>query len=558
MASRSMMVEVALYSSASPAFCVSVEGDVAIVGTQDTVEVVDVSNPLAPVRLGLYYTGDAEIHDVAVMGNTVFSTFDYLGIHAYDISDPTNISTIGFYRTSAVANGICIDGDLIYLTADLAGSSATSGLEIAQAFQGDVNDVGNIGQSLLMDFDQNPIVRFRFTHAGSGSGSFFLTSEFMESAGFSPNGGWRKNNLLGTRFSWGVQLDWHPEGTAINNLSLEWLSDSAFIQSISDMPDDQGGEVRLQWMRSGHDFIDDEMQIVEYAVYRQFDASTASAGKARDAAGYSGLSPLVQANAKLMQTSGWDFITSAPVLVQDNYSVVVPTVADSTIAGGQNFSTFQVIALTATPGVFFRSPPDSGYSVDNREPGVPTSILAGYHPGHVDLNWDDATEPDFQYYRIYRDTQEGFVPSPENLVHQVAVSAWTDPVNDPWGYVYKITAVDFAGNESEAGVVVNASDVPGAGGAGVFALQGAVPNPFNPQTTIAFELPRQETVRLQVFDVAGHLVRTLVGGEVLGQGRHERIWQGRDDSGRALSSGTYFYRLEAGREFETRRMVLVK
>ena len=73
-----------------------------------------------------------------------------------------------------------------------------------------------------------------------------------------------------------------------------------------------------------------------------------------------------------------------------------------------------------------------------------------------------------------------------------------------------------------------------------------------------FELPEREAVTLRVFDVAGRLVRELIGGEVYDQGRHEAVWRGRDDSGRQMSSGTYFYRLEAGEFSETKRMVLIK
>ena len=89
-------------------------------------------------------------------------------------------------------------------------------------------------------------------------------------------------------------------------------------------------------------------------------------------------------------------------------------------------------------------------------------------------------------------------------------------------------------------------------------LEQNVPNPFNPLTRIAFDLPEPEAVSLRVFDVAGRLVRVLIGGEVYGEGHHEAVWNGRDDRGRQLASGTYFYRLTAGSYTETKRMVLVK
>ena len=89
-------------------------------------------------------------------------------------------------------------------------------------------------------------------------------------------------------------------------------------------------------------------------------------------------------------------------------------------------------------------------------------------------------------------------------------------------------------------------------------LNDPFPNPFNPQTTIAFEIPEQQTVTLRVFDMAGRLVRNLITTEPHTPGRHEVVWNGRDDTGRQVASGTYFYRLEAGSYSETKRMVLIK
>jgi len=84
------------------------------------------------------------------------------------------------------------------------------------------------------------------------------------------------------------------------------------------------------------------------------------------------------------------------------------------------------------------------------------------------------------------------------------------------------------------------------------------PNPFNPRTTIVFEIPKRESVGLQVFDMSGRLVKELITTEPYTPGRHKVVWNGRDDAGRQVASGTYFYRLETGSYSETKRMVLVK
>ena len=91
-----------------------------------------------------------------------------------------------------------------------------------------------------------------------------------------------------------------------------------------------------------------------------------------------------------------------------------------------------------------------------------------------------------------------------------------------------------------------------------FVLEPNYPNPFNPRTTISYNLVRQARVTLRIHDLAGRLVKLLVESEEQGAGSHSAVWRGRDDTGRAVASGTYFYRLEAGGANETRRMVMVR
>lgn len=83
------------------------------------------------------------------------------------------------------------------------------------------------------------------------------------------------------------------------------------------------------------------------------------------------------------------------------------------------------------------------------------------------------------------------------------------------------------------------------------------PNPVSGSTVIPFQLDARGAARLDIFDIAGRKVRTLVDGE-LAAGAHAIDWNGCDDSGSALSDGIYLYRLNAGDRVESRRMVLVK
>ena len=91
-----------------------------------------------------------------------------------------------------------------------------------------------------------------------------------------------------------------------------------------------------------------------------------------------------------------------------------------------------------------------------------------------------------------------------------------------------------------------------------FGLANNYPNPFNPATTIKYVLPQAADVELTVYNVIGQPVRTLVA-EHQNAGRYVVEWNATNDSGHSLSSGMYFYRLEAGGEFlETKKMLLLK
>lgn len=82
------------------------------------------------------------------------------------------------------------------------------------------------------------------------------------------------------------------------------------------------------------------------------------------------------------------------------------------------------------------------------------------------------------------------------------------------------------------------------------------PNPFTPETQIAFDLPKAGQVGLAIYGADGRLVRQLLS-EQRETGRHTVTWDGRDDAGKRVASGTYFYHLRAPGVEESRRMILL-
>jgi hypothetical protein len=88
-------------------------------------------------------------------------------------------------------------------------------------------------------------------------------------------------------------------------------------------------------------------------------------------------------------------------------------------------------------------------------------------------------------------------------------------------------------------------------------LHPAFPNPFNPTTTLRYEIAARSHVNLSIFDVRGALVVTLVD-EVQPPGSRSFVWNARDRRGHALASGVYLCRLVAGGESQSRKLVLLK
>jgi len=145
-------------------------------------------------------------------------------------------------------------------------------------------------------------------------------------------------------------------------------------------------------------------------------------------------------------------------------------------------------------------------------------------------------------------TAPGFQRAPE-LVSDGAggvIITWTD-MRSEWGDVY---AQRLDGNGNIVGVshsLINALRP---------ALGQNIPNPFNPSTRITFSTEKPGRIALHVYDIAGRSIRELI--ERWSEPQHYEVtWNGRDDAGKELPSGVYFYRLEAGDFVATRKMVLI-
>lgn len=189
---------------------------------------------------------------------------------------------------------------------------------------------------------------------------------------------------------------------------------------------------------------------------------------------------------------------------------------------------------------------------------IPT-VLSGQS---MILSWTPSPESDISHYVVYRDTIPGTFKAYASVPAENA--SFTDSGVEPnHTYFYKMTAVDFSGNESSATVELSATAgiLTSTGeqtiAPGTFQLEQNYPNPFNPSTTIRYDIPSKGRVQLLVFNTLGMKVRTLID-DIQERGNYTLEWDGKDDNGNLLSTGIYFYQLLSAGQRSMRKAVFQK
>lgn len=137
----------------------------------------------------------------------------------------------------------------------------------------------------------------------------------------------------------------------------------------------------------------------------------------------------------------------------------------------------------------------------------------------------------------------------------------TDPCNQDGSenFAGATIGIDNDGDDVYDGDDTDCSSTPVPGEFNPRALLvEAAPNPFNPRTTIKYELARQTVVTLRVYDLSGDIVAVLVGSETMSAGPHNAIWSGRDLYGQRVPSGTYIIHLETDSGVEARKITLIR
>jgi hypothetical protein len=316
------------------------------------------------------------------------------------------------------------------------------------------------------------------------------------------------------------------------------------ISTVRDVPNDEGGKVKLSWYASPLDTFPN-VTLNRYVIYRSVPPEMVAA-LAR-AAGRR----IVQ-RTSAAGTFFWEYLATVSATHVTGYSHVAATLGDS--VGGYNPRTvFMVEAQSQSGAQWWDSAPDSGYSVDNLSPVTPAPFTAAYALGATHLHWAANAEPDLAQYRLYRGTSSAFTPGPASLVVASADTGYADA--GPAGGWYKLAAVDVHGNVSGYALLgpTGTTGVPAVTDA-AFALSGVWPNPATGRALMAsFALPDGAAARLELLDVGGRRVAVREVG-ALGAGRHQVDL----DPDRALAAGLYMVRLVRGAGIRSARVAVIR
>jgi hypothetical protein len=175
------------------------------------------------------------------------------------------------------------------------------------------------------------------------------------------------------------------------------------------------------------------------------------------------------------------------------------------------------------------------------------------------LDWTAA--PGSEYFHLQLSTDASFISF---VYNDSTVTNWScriGPLAYNVTYYWRVCAKNALGISSWSPVwhfmilptkVADEEESPA-----VFSLGQNFPNPFNPVTTIAYQLPHDARVVLEIFSISGLRVRLLVN-RMQPKGTYSIEWDGKSDNGLALASGTYIYRLSAGEYSQSRKMSYVR
>lgn len=406
----------------------------------------------------------------------------------------------------------------------------------------------------------------RLTNNGSvvwGAGMRLTTNPFVETTPI-PIADGSGNVILS--FSTGqIYTDANVYATRIDGRFGYWGKPEPTLFAVKDVPNDQGGKVRVEWYASSRDQLN-QQTILKYTIWRAIDqalyANSVAAGvpevKATDPA--SSFSNHAVRHEKLQALDYfWELIGTQSAAYRYAYSFTAETSFDSTATNSATHR-FQILAHANSDLINWPSNILTGRSVDNIAPPPPLFLSAQRVGNNVVLKWKGVHVPDLDKYKVYRGTSTGVTPIAADFLADDPDTVMTDSSAPTSAVYYIVTATDvhqnqsLKSNEASVAATTNAGNLPPINALTVMQNH---PNPFTGETQLQVGLPAKGDVRVEIYDVAGRRVRTTLM-PARAKGWNTLRLTALDDRGAALPSGVYFYKVHAGAEAVTKKMVVTR
>ncbi len=419
------------------------------------------------------------------------------------------------------------------------------------------NGGAGIRSSLLTGFTGPAVVIERNEIHSNAKGVVVMDAPFFDKPMASLIGNSIYNNT-------GLGIDLHDNGVTVNDpsdfdIGGNNLQNFPVVASVSNFP---GGGVTISGSLASRP---SQSYAIEYFANPACDAANYGEGKlyvGRTTGVSNGSGNLnFTLNAPAGIPGGWFVTTTATNLVEGGTSEFSTCVVYTNTPTGGSVVVVPVdpITLQSPVQLTFTNISGSGntsITTNDTGPPPPGSLSFGDDPTFYDLS-STATFSGSIQVCIHYDEANFNVPESELKVLHYDGSSWVDITTSIDTNANILCGTTTTLSPFAVTQPSGATDV-GDRGPAQFALHPCVPNPFNPSTTIRYDVPNGGArVSIAVFDVTGRRVRSLVDG-AQPAGQQSVTWDGRDDGGTTVASGVYFYRMTAGSFAQTRKMVLLK
>ena len=297
------------------------------------------------------------------------------------------------------------------------------------------------------------------------------------------------------------------------------------INFVTDVPEDQGEKVYLNFQKSYLDILDTPNQF--YTIFR---------------------------NDTVGDTTSWIGIGSLTASGSEVYTTEVPTLRDSSSINN-GLTEFKVISFMNIGT--FESEIMIGYSLDNIAPEVPQDLSVTIVEDGIEIFWSTSTDDNFNFFNLDKSNEESFLNYQTFIIND---TFYIDvECEHSQEYFYRLSAVDLSGNVSDYSAIMGVTTlkleddlIPRE-----FALYQNYPNPFNPVTTIRYDLPVSSDILIRIFDINGRIVKTIFSGYKKA-GHNSAVWDAKNDIGEPVSAGMYLYFIQSNEYQQTRKMLLLK